>query len=47
MALHFIAVLGLTDNAANGENLRHAISYLKQRSARFVTLTQLVTEMQE
>ncbi len=38
-------VLGLTDNAANGDNLRDTISYLKQKNARFVTLTQLVTEI--
>ena len=45
LAASHIVVLGLTDDASNGENLRHAISYLKQRSARFVTLTQLVAEL--
>ena len=30
LALSHILVLGLTDDASNGENLRHAISYLKQ-----------------
>ena len=45
LTLSHILVLGLTDDTSNGDNLRHAINYLKQRRARFVTLTQLVTEI--
>lgn len=38
--------LGLSDCVDNAENLRHTLSYLKQqKGARFVTLTQLVTEL--
>jgi hypothetical protein len=40
-----ILSLGLCDCADNAENLRHLASYLKQRQARFVTLTQLVSEL--
>ena len=45
LAASNLLVLGLTDNASNGDNLRHAVSYLKQMNARFVTLTQLVSEL--
>ena len=37
--------LGLQDCADNADNLRHVLDYLKKRDARFVTLTQLVTEL--
>jgi len=37
--------LALCDCANNADNLRHAISYLKQKNARFVTLSQLVSEL--
>ncbi len=37
--------LGMCDCVDNAENLRHVLSYLKQQGARFVTLTQLVTEL--
>ena len=40
-----IVVLGLSDGVSNGDNLRHVARYLKQMKARFVTLTQLVTEL--
>lgn len=40
-----ILTLGMCDCTDNAENLRHVVSYLKQRKARFVTLTQLVTEL--
>ena len=37
--------LGLHDCVDNAQNLRHVLDYLKKREARFVTLTQLVTEL--
>ncbi len=37
--------LALCDCVDNADNLRHAISYLKQRGARFVTMTQLASEL--
>ena len=40
-----ILTLGLCDCADNADNLRHVVSYLKTMQARFVTLTQLVTEL--
>jgi hypothetical protein len=40
-----ILSLGLCDSADNAENLRHTLAYLKEKKARFVTLTQLVTEL--
>jgi hypothetical protein len=40
-----ILTLGLCDCVDNADNLRHVVSYLKQHKARFVTLTQLVTEI--
>ena len=40
-----ILCLGMCDCEDNAENLHHVVSYLKQRGARFVTLTQLVTEL--
>lgn len=42
-----IVTLGMCDCVDNGDNLRHVVSYLKQRRARFVTLTQLVTELDQ
>lgn len=40
-----ILCLGMSDCVDNAENLRHALNYLKQRRARFATLTQLATEL--
>jgi hypothetical protein len=40
-----ILCLGMCDCVDNADNLRHVVSYLKQKGARFVTLTQLVTEL--
>ncbi len=40
-----ILSLAMCDCTDNAENLRHVISYLKQKQARFVTLTQLVAEL--
>ncbi len=37
--------LGMCDCKDNAENLKHVIDYLKKKEARFVTLTQLVTEL--
>ena len=37
--------LGICDCADNAQNLRHVIDYLKKKDARFVTMTQLVTEL--
>ena len=37
--------LGMCDCADNADNLKHVIDYLKKKEARFVTLTQLVTEL--
>jgi hypothetical protein len=37
--------LGMCDCKDNAENLRHVVNYLKQRDARFVTLTQLASEL--
>jgi hypothetical protein len=37
--------LGLCDCVDNAENLKHTVSYLKTKGARFTTLTQLVTEL--
>ena len=37
--------LGMCDCEDNAENLRHVVSYLKQQDARFVTLTQLASEL--
>ncbi|MCS6776702.1 MAG: hypothetical protein RMJ43_03505 [Chloroherpetonaceae bacterium] len=37
--------LGMCDCVDNAENLRHVVSYLKQGGARFVTLTQMATEL--
>jgi hypothetical protein len=37
--------LGMCDCVDNAENLRHVVTYLKQKQARFVTLTQLVAEI--
>ncbi len=38
-------VLGMHDSQHNADNLKHVVSYLRQRNARFVTLTQLVCEL--
>lgn len=40
-----ILSLALCDCVDNADNLRHVVSYLKQMNARFVTLTQLATEL--
>lgn len=40
-----ILSLALCDCVDNADNLRHVVSYLKQKQARFVTLTQLATEL--
>ena len=40
-----IVTLGMCDCVDNADNLRHVVSYLKNMGARFVTLTQLVTEL--
>jgi len=40
-----ILSLGMSDCIDNADNLRHVASYLKQQQARFVTLTQLVSEL--
>ena len=37
--------LGICDCSENGANLRHVVSYLKTKQARFVTLTQLISEL--
>jgi hypothetical protein len=37
--------LALCDCVDNADNLRHVVSYLKNMNARFVTLTQLATEL--
>lgn len=37
--------LAMSDCVDNADNLRHTLSYLKQRKARFVSLTQLATEL--
>lgn len=37
--------LGMCDCVDNADNLRHVVSYLKSRDARFVTLTQLAAEL--
>jgi hypothetical protein len=37
--------LALCDCKDNADNVRHVVSYLKQKGARFVTLTQMVTEL--
>lgn len=37
--------LGLSDTVSNGETLRKTVAFLKERGARFVTLTQLVSEL--
>lgn len=37
--------LALHDCSDNADNLTHVVSYLKQKEARFVTLTQLATEL--
>ena len=37
--------LALHDCKDNADNLRHVVDYLKKRGARFVTMTQLVTEL--
>ena len=37
--------LGMCDSTDNATNLHHAVDYLKKKGARFVTLTQLVTEL--
>ena len=39
-----VLCLGMTDCQDNGDHLRNVADYLKKRGARFVTLTQLVTE---
>ncbi|HLI48521.1 MAG TPA: hypothetical protein VKV18_07550 [Chthonomonas sp.] len=45
LTLSDILVLGMTDCVDNRENLVHVIAYLKQKGARFITLTQLVSEL--
>jgi hypothetical protein len=40
-----ILSLALCDCQDNADNVRHVVSYLKHKGARFVTLTQLVTEL--
>ena len=40
-----VVTLGMCDCVDNADNLRHVVSYLKNMGARFVTLTQLVTEL--
>lgn len=40
-----VICLGMCDCIDNADNLKHVVSYLKHNDARFVTLTQLVTEL--
>jgi peptidoglycan/xylan/chitin deacetylase (PgdA/CDA1 family) len=40
-----ILSLALCDCLDNADNLRHVVSYLKQKGARFTTLTHLITEL--
>lgn len=45
LSLSNTLILGMTDCVDNRENLTHVIAYLKQKGARFVTLTQLASEL--
>lgn len=38
-------VLGMQDCVDNADNLKHTLHYLKEKGARFVTLTQLASEL--
>jgi hypothetical protein len=37
--------LGMSDCVDNATNLKHVVSYLRSKEARFVTLTQLASEL--
>lgn len=45
LAISDIVSLTMSDSHDNSENLGHVVSYLKARGARFVTLTQLASEL--